>query len=438
MAASTSPHYFLSADESTRRVDDDHHPTETSRQQKAVEKTVKARYDIAKAILQVYEGSDSSDQMETDKDKDKRAAEPIFNNPTFHRDSHISYLRKGLLNPLPSGVEHMDCSRSWMCYWIIHGLRILGVKLTSEDISRAVKTIDSFQDRRGGGFSGGLNGQIPHLAATYAAISALVSLESAEALTVIDKNSLYNFLLRLKRPDGSFIMHDGGGEADVRGVYCALSVASTCKILDDKLTHNCTKWILSCQSYEGGFSGFPGCEAHGGYTFCAVASLAILGTLDACNLKSLLRWTVMRQMSFEGGFSGRTNKLVDACYSYWVGGVVPIVQAHLMAKTRAANFSDSPNCSNSLNDTLPTDWLFNESALQGYLFFCCQENFGGFIDKPERRRDFYHTCYALSGISISQHHLREAECSDGNRVNPVHPVFNTVLDAVKFAQDFFQ
>ena len=37
------------------------------------------------------------------------------------------------------------------------------------------------------------------------------------------------------------------------------------------------------------------------------------------------RWTVNRQMKYEGGFQGRTNKLVDGCYSFWQGGVLPLV-----------------------------------------------------------------------------------------------------------------
>jgi protein farnesyltransferase subunit beta len=27
----------------------------------------------------------------------------------------------------------------------------------------------------------------------------------------------------------------------------------------------------------------------------------------------------MRQMPVEGGFQGRANKLVDGCYSFWLG-----------------------------------------------------------------------------------------------------------------------
>lgn len=32
-----------------------------------------------------------------------------------------------------------------------------------------------------------------------------------------------------------------------------------------------------------------------------------------------------RQSPLEGGFAGRTNKLVDGCYSFWQGAIVPLV-----------------------------------------------------------------------------------------------------------------
>ena len=37
------------------------------------------------------------------------------------------------------------------------------------------------------------------------------------------------------------------------------------------------------------------------------------------------RWTANKQMKFEGGFQGRTNKLVDGCYSFWQGGAFPLL-----------------------------------------------------------------------------------------------------------------
>ena len=80
-----------------------------------------------------------------------------------------------------------------------------------------------------------------------------------------------------------------------------------------------------CQTYEGGFGGAPGMEAHGGYSFCGLAALILIGKEKLCNVDRLLRWAANRQMRLEGGFQGRTNKLVDGCYSFWQGGIFPLL-----------------------------------------------------------------------------------------------------------------
>lgn len=46
--------------------------------------------------------------------------------------------------------------------------------------------------------------------------------------------------------------------------------------------------VRSCQNWEGGLSGVPGLEAHGGYTFCGTAALVILGKEHMLDLKALL------------------------------------------------------------------------------------------------------------------------------------------------------
>jgi len=43
-----------------------------------------------------------------------------------------------------------------------------------------------------------------------------------------------------------------------------------------------------CQTYEGGFAGGPGMEAHGGYSFCGLAALVMLGKQHLCDLPALL------------------------------------------------------------------------------------------------------------------------------------------------------
>jgi len=43
-----------------------------------------------------------------------------------------------------------------------------------------------------------------------------------------------------------------------------------------------------CQTYEGGFGGIPGMEAHGGYAFCALAALVLIDRVHLCDIKGLL------------------------------------------------------------------------------------------------------------------------------------------------------
>jgi len=147
--------------------------------------------------------------------------------------------------------------------------------------------------------------------------------------------------------------------------------------------------------------------------------------LDSCNTKSLLKWVINKQHRYEGGFAGRTNKLVDGCYSFWEAAVIPIVHVFLAQKNP---------------QLIPANkWLFNQRALQEYLLCCCQEASGGLIDKPGKIRDYYHTCYCLSGLSIAQNSLSSQLIvgPQENKVAPIHPLFNVRLDSVRFAKEYF-
>ncbi|KAK2991442.1 hypothetical protein RJ640_028525 [Escallonia rubra] len=98
--------------------------------------------------------------------------------------------------------------------------------------------------------------------------------------------------------------------------FISMQVASALNILDDELVQNVGNYILSCQTYEGGIAGEPGSEAHGGYTFCGFATMLLINEANRLDLARLIDWVVFRQ-GVEGGFQGRTNKLVDGCYSFW-------------------------------------------------------------------------------------------------------------------------
>lgn len=46
-------------------------------------------------------------------------------------------------------------------------------------------------------------------------------------------------------------------------------------------------------------------------------------------------------------------------------------------------------------------WVFDQVALQKYLIGACQDFInGGLMDKPGKGKDFYHTCYTLSGTVL--------------------------------------
>lgn len=82
-------------------------------------------------------------------------------------------------------VKGLDCSRPWLCYWILHSLHILGESLENEEYSKIAGFLAKCQSEKGG-FGGG-PGQYPHLAPTYAAVNALCIIGTTEAYAVINR-----------------------------------------------------------------------------------------------------------------------------------------------------------------------------------------------------------------------------------------------------------
>lgn len=57
------------------------------------------------------------------------------------------------------------------------------------------------------------------------------------------RETLLSFLFANKNPDGSFAVHEGG-EADIRGVYCAAAVAVLCGIASEELFKDSASWVM--------------------------------------------------------------------------------------------------------------------------------------------------------------------------------------------------
>ncbi|TIB72929.1 hypothetical protein E3Q23_03191 [Wallemia mellicola] len=277
----------------------------------------------------------------------------------------------------------LDASRPWLIYWSLHSLLTLGISLDSASKSRALNTLLKCQNSTGG-FGGG-PGQISHILTTYASIMSFVIAGgpgSGNGWEDIDRKGIYNFLIRMKQKDGSFIVHEGG-EVDV-----------------------------SCQTYEGGFAacsqnGSQLGEAHGGYTSCALSALTMVDSTRSTKLQTrfdldaLIRWSVhMQGLESElGGFRGRTNKLVDGCYSWWLGGSFNLLEYWQQGVDSTVDddddsWIDEETC------------LYDREALQGYILNAAQTPKGGLRDKPGKNADTYHTAYNLSGLSASQHYIK--------------------------------
>ena len=215
---------------------------------------------------------------------------------------------------------------------------------------RCVEYLRRCQNSKEGGFSGAPYLQ-SHIASTYAAILAIVNIGTEEAFDMVDVEGMRKFLLsvknnntlsnknhnlwELKDANGQVIHHSAAskvlatlpgsveihknGEMDMRGVYCSLVCADILGILETTpdLSKGMSDFIASCQTYEGGISCVPYGEAHGGYTFCGLAATLILGESHKLDLNRLIEWLCNRQLTEEGGFNGRINKLVDSCYNFW-------------------------------------------------------------------------------------------------------------------------
>ncbi len=438
------------------------------------------------------------DQLETEETVGKyynnymMAPDHHFHNMKLQRDFHIYFLLNGLKG-LSSGFESLDASKPWLIYWIVHGLDLLGAldRVPRETMDGIVDYLGNrCQNRVTGGFGGGPY-QLSHTAPTYASVNALcivngyTSVENS-ALDVIDREKLYQFFMSLKDEEsGGFRVHKDG-ELDVRGCYTVLSVASMLNICTEELKKGVDRYVVNSQTYEGGVGSFPGHEAHGGYAFCGLASLVLLKNWSGLNLEEMIYWCARRQMSFEGGFQGRTNKLVDSCYSFWMGGTFPLIQGILAAEKSEnertesdvnifaylqwapptlphhhqtdstapvipASASESggvqfeeereldPSVKTSL-ELADNEWLFNQTALEEYLMLCSQMSNGGMRDKPGKSRDFYHTCYALSGLSIAHNNPsgKPAVLGDqANRLRQINPIVGICTDRVTPVIQYF-
>ncbi|KAK7083123.1 Geranylgeranyl transferase type-1 subunit beta [Halocaridina rubra] len=265
----------------------------------------------------------------------------------FLRKRHIKFLQR-CLQVIPFSVVNFDTSRMTVLFFTLSGLDLLDAldELGENERKNIIDWIYSLQiiplkssvtDNEGkGGFRGGSSlascrsseeylenidsFDCGHITMTYTALASLLIL--GDDLSRINKKSILAHVAALQCQDGSFFSTLGGSENDMRFMYCA---ATICYILQDFSAINvdlATKYILNSMSYECALGQGIYLEAHGGSSYCAIATLQLMGKLESALSHSqrhrLIRWLVNRQ-SEGGGLQGRPNKPPDTCYTFWIG-----------------------------------------------------------------------------------------------------------------------
>ncbi|KAL9581448.1 MAG: hypothetical protein Q9212_003896 [Teloschistes hypoglaucus] len=194
-------------------------------------------------------------------------------------------------------------------------------------------------------------------------------------------------------------------------IYWVLTALSVLGEDIDQYRERVTQTLSAAQNASGGFGGGHGQISHCAPSYAAILSLAMIGGTESLKLidrkalyvtirrdtiyldvPMLMSWLSARQHAPEGGFAGRTNKLVDGCYSFWVGGCWPFLQA------AASEGQADPEKARSFNVS-----LHSHEGLTRYILACCQSEEGGLRDKPSKYPDAYHSCYVLAGLSSAQH-----------------------------------
>ena len=112
-----------------------------------------------------------------------------------------------------------------------------------------------------------------------------------------------------------------------------------------------------------------------------------------------------------------------------------------MNNNTSCNPSSSRHPSSSTDPSFPSTLpvMGHGMGVQGWLLGCCQvHGKGGLRDKPGKSCDYYHTCYCLSGLSVSQHYsglvMGPAE---SNLLKRTDPRVNVLVEKLDRARAFW-
>ena len=107
---------------------------------------------------------------------------------------------------------------------------------------------------------------------------------------------------------------------DLRELYCYCCLTKYFKI-EILQKEKIIKFIQNLKTFDNAYGFEKNNESHAGATYCCVKILYIIKKENyLIDKKKLIYWCVNKQQEF--GFSGRTNKMEDSCYTFWIGGIL--------------------------------------------------------------------------------------------------------------------
>lgn len=276
---------------------------------------------------------------------------------------HSRFLRK---KQSDIAKKKSDQQSIWTLYWLHSACALLNIEATTDTVfDLACNLFEPYETKT------------KNIGNIYAGLTILSSVNPNKNIKDLDtiegsniKREIEDTIKCLKNADDTYRMYEYG-ETDIRSIYCAIAVSKYFEL--PIITP--IDYIISCQSYDGGFSGTPDTESHAGFTYCAVATLTITNELQRCNLMGLIGWLVCRAENV----NGRVSKESDSCYGFWIGATVKILEI-----------------SGYINEELKNaifDSLYN-------FVMKCEEKWGGFKNKISGSADLQHTAYALFFLSL--------------------------------------
>ncbi|KAJ3998832.1 terpenoid cyclases/protein prenyltransferase alpha-alpha toroid [Lentinula boryana] len=346
--------------------------------------------------------------------------------PSLARAAHAGHVTR-CLSGLPDSQVDLDSGRMAIAFYCLGSLDLLKmVQERTSETDRESWREWIWEQQTSGNYGSGfrpspfMTGSMsveetkytdydtPHIIMTYTALLTLAILR--DDFSRLDKEGILSFLKACQREDGSFSTVPGGGETDLRTLYCAFVVSH---LLDDwsgVSVERALSFIASCRSYEGGYGQFTHCEANGGTTYIAMAAIHLApvtsNPLTPSEIRKTIEWAAHKQLQ-SGGFCGRTNKLADACYCFWIGGSLKILGAGDLVDSRSlASFLAS-----------------------------CQFKFGGIAKAPGEHSDPYHTYLSLAALSMFPPPISANDANSSSWVfDALDPLINAREETAKWAR----